>query len=204
MTRVVAYVDGFNLYHGLKAGYGQRYQWLDLRSLVKSLLRPGQQLLEVQYFTARILDNPELEQRQATYLGALASLGPQVRLIEGRFQDKLQECFSCGAAWTTYEEKGTDVNIAIAMVVDAARDAYDVAILISGDSDLRPAVAAAKRLRPGKRIIAAFPPRRHSKELAQAVDAYVSISTTKVRNAQLPPKIVTAGGVILERPEHWS
>jgi uncharacterized LabA/DUF88 family protein len=145
-----------------------------------------------------------LEQRQAVYLGALASLSPHVRLIEGRFQNKLLECFSCGAAWTTYEEKETDVNIAIAMVVDAARDAYDLAILIPGDSDLRPAVAAAKRLRPGKRIIAAFPPRRHSRDLARAVDAYVSISTTKVRNAQLPPKIVTAGGVMLERPEHWS
>jgi uncharacterized LabA/DUF88 family protein len=204
MTRVVAYIDGFNLYHGLKAGYGQRYQWLDLRALVRSLLRPSQQLLEVQYFTARILGNPELEQRQAVYLSALASLGPHVRLIEGRFQGKLQECFSCGAAWTTYEEKETDVNIAIAMVEDAARDVYDVAILISGDSDLRPAVAAVKRVSPRKKVIAAFPPRRHSKDLAQAVDAYVSISTTKVRNAQLPPKIVTSGGVILERPAHWS
>jgi hypothetical protein len=35
MTRVVAYVDGFNLYHGLKAGYGRRYHWLDLQALVR-------------------------------------------------------------------------------------------------------------------------------------------------------------------------
>jgi uncharacterized LabA/DUF88 family protein len=115
-----------------------------------------------------------------------------------------QGCLSCGARWTTYEEKETDVNIAIAMLEGAVRDDYDSAMLISGDGDLRPAVAAVKRVRPGKRVIAAFPPRRHSTGLAQAVDGYVSISTTKVRNAQLPPKIVTAGGIILERPGHWS
>ncbi|MGH3250384.1 MAG: NYN domain-containing protein [Trebonia sp.] len=102
-----------------------------------------------------------------------------------------------------YEEKETDVNIAIAMLEGAVRDDYDAAILISGDSDLRPAVKSVKRIRPEKRVIAAFPPRRHSTSLAQAVDGYVSISTSKVRNAQLPPKIVTAGGVILERPEYW-
>jgi uncharacterized LabA/DUF88 family protein len=90
------------------------------------------------------------------------------------------------------------------MLEGAVRDDYDSAMLISGDGDLRPAVAAVKRVRPGKRVIAAFPPRRHSTSLAQAVDGYVSISTTKVRNAQLPPKIVTAGGIILERPLHWS
>jgi hypothetical protein len=45
MSRVVAYVAGFNLYHGLKARYGRRYHWLDLQALVRSLLRPGQELL---------------------------------------------------------------------------------------------------------------------------------------------------------------
>jgi hypothetical protein len=100
-----------------------------------------------------------------------------VRLIEGRFQDKPRECLNCGDRWIVYEEKETDVNIAIAMVEDAARDAYDSAILISADSDLRPVVA---------------------------VDGYMSIGHDKIRNAQLPPKIVAAGGVILERPAYWS
>ena len=64
-----------------------------------------------------------------------------------------------------YEEKETDVNIAIAMLTDAVRDLYDTALLVSADSDLRPVVAAVKRLRTGKRIVAAFPPRRRSKGL---------------------------------------
>jgi hypothetical protein len=115
MTRVVAYVDGFNLYHGLKAGYGRRYHWLDLQALVRDLLRPGQELLEVQYFTARVRDNLDAESRQALYLEALMSHSLRVRLIEGHFQDKPRECRNCGARWMAYEEKETDVNIAIAM-----------------------------------------------------------------------------------------
>ena len=45
MNRVVAYVDGFNLYFGLKEGYGRRYHWLDLQRLVAALLQPDQQLV---------------------------------------------------------------------------------------------------------------------------------------------------------------
>src|SRR6266536_636756 len=41
VVRVAAYVDGFNLYFGLKAKYGRRYLWLDLQALAASLLRPG-------------------------------------------------------------------------------------------------------------------------------------------------------------------
>jgi uncharacterized LabA/DUF88 family protein len=128
---------------------------LDLQALVKSLVRPGQDLLEVQYFTARVRDNPDAEFRQALYLEALMSHSLRVRLIEGHFQDKPRECRNCGARWTVYEEKETDVNIAIAMLADAVRDVYDIALLVSADSDLRPVVAAVKYLRTGKRIVAA-------------------------------------------------
>ena len=69
---------------------------------------------------------------------------------------------------------------------------------------VRSAVAAVKSLRTGKRIVAAFPPRRRSKDLAQSVDGYVSVSHTRVRNAQLPPEIVTKGGVKLIRPTYWT
>ena len=204
MTRVVAYVDGFNLYFGLKAGYGRRYHWLDLQALVTSLLQPGQELREVLYFTARVKNDPGAALRQSTYLDALSAHCLRVYRVEGRFQEKPRVCNTCGASWTGYEEKETDVNIATALIEDAVEDRYDTAILVTGDSDLRPAVAAVKRLRPGKRIIAAFPPGRHSRVLVRAVDAYIPISHTKVRNAQLPRMIVTKNGLRLTRPAYWS
>ena len=57
MARVVAYVDGFNLYFGMKHGHFKRYYWLDVAALAQSLLKPGQELAATHYFTARIRDN---------------------------------------------------------------------------------------------------------------------------------------------------
>jgi uncharacterized LabA/DUF88 family protein len=202
--RVVAYVDGFNLYFGLKADRGRKYLWLDLQVLVERLLRADQELRVVRYFTARVRDDRDAEKRQSIYLDALESYCPKVRRVERRFQELARSCRFCGYRWIGYEEKETDVNIAVTLVEDAVRDSYDTAFLISGDSDLRPAVAAVKRLRPEKRIVAVFPPHRSSVGLIAAVDAYIRIGPDKVRNAQLPPKIVTSGGIILARPAHWS
>jgi uncharacterized LabA/DUF88 family protein len=84
------------------------------------------------------------------------------------------------------------------------RDRYDTALLISGDTDLRPAIAAAIRLRPHKRVFIAFPPCRFSARLVQSVHSYTRIGSEKIRNAQLPAKVMTVGGVILQRPAHWS
>jgi uncharacterized LabA/DUF88 family protein len=204
MDRVVAYIDGFNLYFGLKVDHGRKYLWLDLQALVESLLLPDQELRGVWYFTARVRDDPDGATRQSTYVDALASYCRKVACVEGRFQEKNRSCGSCGARWVGYEEKETDVNIAAALIEDAVDDIYDTALLISGDTDLRPAIASVKRLRPGKFIVAAFPPRRYSARLAQVVDAYIRIGPDKIRNAQLPPKVVTASGVILERPGYWS
>jgi uncharacterized LabA/DUF88 family protein len=73
------------------------------------------------------------------------------------FRNWQRSCRFCGYRWIGYEEKETDVSIAVTLVEDAVQDSYDTAFLISGDSDLRPAVAAVKRLRPEKRIVAVFP-----------------------------------------------
>jgi hypothetical protein len=55
--RVAAYIDGFNLYFGIREE-GRRYLWLDLECLVQSLLKPHQQLVAVRYFTARVRNDP--------------------------------------------------------------------------------------------------------------------------------------------------
>jgi uncharacterized LabA/DUF88 family protein len=140
-----------------------------------SLLRPGQTLEQITYFTARVRNDPEGQRRQSDYLDALASYSSRVTVVDGRFQEKPRRCRDCGAAWTVYEEKETDVNIAAALIEDAVLDRYDTALLISADSDLCPAIVTMKRLCPEKRIIAAFPPKRHSADLKRAVDGYLSL-----------------------------
>ncbi|MGH3908359.1 MAG: NYN domain-containing protein [Pseudonocardiaceae bacterium] len=204
MVRVAVYVNGFNLYFGLKAKYGRKYLWLDLQALAVSLLRPGQTLEQITYFTARVRNDPEGRQRQSDYLDALASHSPLVAVVDGRFQEKHRHCRNCGAAWTVYEEKETDVNIAAALVADAVLDRYDTALLISADSDLCPAIVTMKRLALEKRIIAAFPPKRNSADLKRAVDGYLPLGDDKIRQAQLPTEVVSNAGITLCRPKHWT
>jgi uncharacterized LabA/DUF88 family protein len=204
VVRVAAYVDGFDLYFGLKDKYARRYLWLDLQALSESLLRRDQTLVRVSYFTARVRGNADSQQRQSDYLDALVSHSRLVSVVDGRFQEKRRQCRQCETSWTVYEEKETDVHIAVSLVEDGVEDRYDTALLISADSDLCPAVRAVKRLRPEKRIIAAFPPRRNSDDLKRAVDGYLSIGHAAIRQAQLPPQVTTPGGIVLYRPKHWA
>jgi uncharacterized LabA/DUF88 family protein len=204
VARVAVYVDGFNLYFGLRSKYKRKYLWLDLQALSGSLLRRGQTLEVVRYFTARVRADAEGEQRQSDYLDALQAHSPLVRIKDGRFQEKDRRCRDCGNSWTVFEEKETDVNIAVALLSDGVRDRFDTALLITADSDLCPAVRETKDLFPSKRIIAAFPPDRHSSELKRTVDGYVAIGGDKIRRSQLPNEVVTDAGVVLRRPKHWT
>lgn len=204
MVRVAAYIDGFNLYHGLHERHQRKYLWLDLQALASSLLRRDQALAQVTYFTARVRNDMAGEQRQSDYLDALEVHSPLVKVKDGRFQEKGRQCRSCGNTWTVFEEKETDVNIAIALLSDAVRDTFDTALMISADSDLCPAVRETKSLFPKKKIIVAFPPARHSAELRRVVDGFVFIGEDKIRRSQLPDEVSTATGIVLRRPKYWS
>jgi hypothetical protein len=99
---------------------------LDLQALAVRLLKPSQHLVEVEYFTARVRNQPESEQRQAAYLDALAAHCPLVKVVQGRFQEKTHECWSCGGRWVSYEEKETDVSIAVQLVAPGPSEVRNV------------------------------------------------------------------------------
>lgn len=199
--RVAAYVDGFNLYFGVRAE-GRHHLWLDLEALTRSLLRPNQGLRTVRYFTARVRNDPPAEQRQQTYLNALAAHSSVVDIRQGRFQQKSKTCHSCSASWHEYEEKESDVSLAVSLLEDGVSDLYDTAMVISADSDMSPAIRAVKRLRPKVRIIAAFPPNRRSFALRELCDAAIPIGMAKIRQSQLPES-VELDGQRYTRPAHW-
>ncbi|MEV6983944.1 hypothetical protein AB0M95_22170 [Sphaerisporangium sp. NPDC051017] len=82
---VVAYVDGFNLYHGLKSKYGRAYLWLDLVELIRQTRRHDV-VIKVRYFTAIVRGEPDAALRQETYLGALAASHPELEIVRGHFK----------------------------------------------------------------------------------------------------------------------
>lgn len=96
------------------------------------------------------------------------------------------------------------MSVAVALVEDAARDAYDTASVVSGDSDLCPAVRAAKRLQPNRKVVAVFPPKRQSDPLRYACDGILRIDRSMLRRAQLPGTVVASGGIVLARPVYWA
>jgi hypothetical protein len=68
MQRVYTYIDGFNLYFGLKSSNFQRYYWLNVQAMAYRLLRSSQRLDCTKYFTARIADPPDKRRRQSLYV----------------------------------------------------------------------------------------------------------------------------------------
>ncbi len=206
MQRVITYVDGFNLYFGLKDSSFKKYYWLDLPALASALLKPDQQLVATHYFTARIRTNgrnADDAKRQTTYIDALATQ-PNLTIHEGHYLEKTQRCKACGATWTAYEEKMTDVNIAAQMLADAYEDRFDTAFVISGDSDLTTPIQQVRKRFPNKRLIVVFPPNRQSAQLKKASNGYLSIGEDKLRQNQLPEYFVKPDGFVLHRPASWS
>ncbi|MCY4448774.1 MAG: NYN domain-containing protein [Chloroflexi bacterium] len=203
--RVAVYIDGLNLYQGLKQQRWQRYYWLDLRLLSLRLLRADQQLVAVRYFTAVVRPVPhdaDKPKRQGTYLEALATL-PDLHIHYGYHLAKRRRCPHCGAIEQTYEEKMTDVNIAVELLGDAQDDLFDTALVISGDGDLAGPVRTIGERYPAKRAVVAFPPARHSAALRQAARGFFTISRSALRDSQFPDRVSNSDGYVLTRPSSW-
>ena len=212
--RVVAYIDGFNLYFGMRASGLRHCYWLNLHDLAESLLRPGQVLKATKYFTARITGGRQgvsaeadraldrKRKRQSDFLEALSTL-PDCEIFEGHFLGKEVQCRKCQALWWTHEEKMTDVQMATEMLDDAFDNVFDVALVVSGDSDLVPPVRSIRRRFRQKRIVVCFPPARPSVGLKKAANASLTIPVEKLEAAQFPDEVAKPDGFVLRRPAHW-
>ena len=205
MQRVAAYIDGFNLYFGLRKSKLRRYYWLDLPALITTLLKPDQQLVATHYFTARIKTNGHNAadaKRQSDYIDALATR-PGLTTQFGHYLQKTRQYKQCGATWPDYEEKMTDVNIAVQLLADAFEDRFDTAIIVSGDSDLTTPIQQVRQRFPNKRLIVAFPPNRHSEQLKKVAHGHLTVGEDKLKRSQLPDPVITASGYPLQCPAYW-
>jgi uncharacterized LabA/DUF88 family protein len=205
MERVIAYIDGFNLYFGLKTKNWQRYYWLDVKRLAQKLLKPDQTLVATKYFTARVSatrQDPDKAKRQNTYLEALGAL-QQTEVVFGHYLTKPMRCHNCSSSWYTHEEKMTDVNIAVELLTDAFDNNLDTALIISGDSDLSRAIQAMLTRFPEKKVCVAFPPERVSQHLKAIASAYIRIGRRTLAASQLPETTKSLSGHILTRPSRW-
>jgi uncharacterized LabA/DUF88 family protein len=202
LKKVLAYIDGFNLYFGMKSMNWQRYYWLDLNLMIESLLKPDQELTGVKYFTSRVTDNPKKQKRQNDYLEAL-ELNSSIKIFFGKYQITTKECSNCKFINLYPNEKMTDVNIATELITDAYSDLFDVALLVSADSDLVSPVIKVRDLFKQKSVVICFPPNRHSKDLELAANKHFYIKEDSLSNSQLPDFIQKLDGYNLSRPTRW-
>ena len=139
--RAYAYIDGFNLYYrGLRR---TQYKWLNVDLLVRQLLDTDDDVQIIRYFTADVSprsgDTHAPEQQQA-YLRALRTI-PNLKIHKGRFLPKEKSRPLVGQEQTYVrvhdtEEKGSYVNLATHLLYDAFRSRFDVALVLSQDTDL--------------------------------------------------------------------
>ena len=202
MQRVIAYVDGFNLYYGLRSKNWKRFYWLNIQEMAQRMLKQEQILASTKYFTTIVKQPADKHKRQATFLEALRTLS-DFQIYYGHFLSYTVTCSNCGHAHQTYHEKMTDVNIATELMSDAFQDEFDIALLVSADSDLVGPVRAVRRLFNRKRIVVAFPPDRYSNALKHAADAYTHIGRNVLSKSVFPDQVTKPDGFVLKRPAQW-
>ena len=189
----MVYMDGFNLYYGLKSKGLRRLYWLDLVALSERLLQDGQTSADVRYFTSRLSGRQaDKKARQAAFLRALETL-PDLTIHYGHLLRKTRACARCGARLPVYEEKMTDVNVAVQLLGDAQDDRFETAFIVSGDSDLAGLVEAVLARCLDKRMIAAFSPNQRSDKLRRIASGAFNIGRNVLKESQLPDTVERKG-----------
>lgn len=198
-NRAIVYIDGFNHYYGIRTLNKPELKWLNYQSLAESFIDERTELMAVKLFTA-IVKNREQKKRQSIYLDALVACCPKIKITHGHFLKKGSNCKHCNVYNASYEEKKTDVNIACELLADAYEDKFDVAFVVSGDSDLVPPVE--RIVSRGRHVIIANPPNRMSQELNSRATNSFNINLKRLKKCLLPNVIKTKRKVITQ-PYAW-
>jgi uncharacterized LabA/DUF88 family protein len=206
VARVNVYIDGFNLYYG--ALKQTPYKWLDVSRLCQTLL-PSDTIQEIKYFTARVSarpTKPTSAHDQALYIRALKTI-PNLTIKYGHFLTHTVPMYLAAVAppkkvWVEKtEEKGSDVNLASHLVRDAFHKEFEVAVLITNDSDLaEPVRIVAEELKISVGIL--NPHQHHSKELQRYATFVKRIRQGHLLASQFPATLRDSRG-IFSKPVGW-
>ncbi len=162
------FIDGGNLYHGLK--HNTQTTALDYEKFAQ-MLCGDRMLTRVRFYHVMPDQSRDLEgyRKQRVFLAYLEKI-PYVSACLGHLVSR-----GCGQI-----EKGVDVALAVDMVRMAATNAYDTAVLVSGDGDFGPAVTAVQDTF-GKHVENAYFSRGSSHRLRQLADRFVRLDRSSLR-----------------------
>jgi uncharacterized LabA/DUF88 family protein len=208
MAKIIFLIDGFNLYHALDYTESdpnhlryQRYKWLNLRKLASLYVGKLDTLQEVILFTALATWDPGKVMRHKLFIRANESVG--VSVVYGEFKRKDRKCRLCNKKYSAFEEKQTDVNIALTLFELAVKDKYDRAVIVSGDTDLIPAIKAVRSTFPHKQIGVIIPVGKASNDMIKTADFRFKMREHHLATSRFPDQINLPDGSTLDCPPNW-
>jgi hypothetical protein len=151
-------------------------------------------MIKVRYFTAlkpgaNMVDK---NKRHREYITALKYFN--VKVDEGHFINDQVDCRGCGRVWDKPSEKETDVNIALRLYDDAYQDIFDVAYLLTADSDQGATARMLKYRFPNLTLISVVPPGMEaSKAIMTYADGRLKLPLEYIEDCLLP-------GMMMEGP----
>lgn len=219
------FIDGFNVYHALTSklvNSNQKnyaiYRWIDYYKLGQYYaIRQGCKLNNVFIFTTY----PEWDLSKLSRHQKLVSIWGDsgCKIIFGKFLPAKRECNNfknssrcdttrcslsggsyCNGLYDTREEKMSDVNLSIYLLEMAIHNDYEKAIIVSADTDIKPAVLSVKRNFPFKKIGVSLPIGRHNNVLVNACDFVEEMKKSVLDSCLLPDQYILKDSTVLNNP----
>lgn len=216
--RAIVYIDGFNLYY--RALRNSRFKWLNIAALSDAVMPETCRVMAVNYYVARVSGRLDAQApaRQHAYLCALNTLD-RVSITYGRFMlskkwaglvkpVRLRPEVTLGegsAPEVAYvyktEEKGSDVNLGAHLVRDAALGRFDMAAVLTNDTDLvepvrivmqefqLPVILLTPSAQPSKSLVDVTSGVRH-------IQPYLGV-------CQFPDPVTDTNGRDIRKPPLW-
>ena len=172
------------------------------------LLLPHDTIQKIKYFTAIVSprpNDPDQPQRQKTFLRALRTI-PNLEIIYGTFlsHEVRMPISPIGNGYAKViktEEKGSDVNLATHLVSDGFKNDFELAVVVSNDSDLlAPIQVVTQEL--GKPVGLLNPHKNYSVALLPHVLFAKKIRKGVLGQSQFPPVMRDELGEF-HKPESW-
>lgn len=190
MARVAVFIDGGYIDRVLRDEFSRiRIDYRRLSDALTQHVAPGAEILRIYYYHCLpYQDNPPTdEQRQRTSSMQSFFRGlrrtPRIEVREGRLAYRGQD--SLGQP--IFEQKRVDLQLGVDLSILAGKRLIDYAVIVTGDSDLIPAIEAAKN--EGVVVCVAHGDRPHD-ELLDAADERIRINQSIIaasQRAALPP-----------------
>lgn len=228
--RAIFYIDGFNFYY-LRTKRQPQFKWLNMKALADLIVPTGTTVLSVNYYTANVSGkiDPDAPKRQQALFSALGTV-PEVKIFKGRFlySEKWAglvqppQSRPHGYQWPTpypdvvkvkkSEEKGSDVNLGVHLVRDAFVDAFDVAYVLTNDTDLvEPLRIVTEEVGKKVCIVAPCRPYKEGKRTVplpapslMQVSSFVHyVDDAELSTAQFPDTVQRVGKSPVAKPASW-